>query len=119
MEVQAKSFKGVMSTITGVWKTGLSQMAGINQQGMVIDGSFFDVVKDKAMQLSEKLQNLQASGKFDEIQKGLAKFASSVGDGVDKALPKIIGFGSYVLNNGPQIMNTIKFIGTAFLTWKA
>lgn len=119
MEVQAKSFKGVMSTITGVWKTGLSQMAGINQEGMVIDGSFFDVVKDKAIQLSEKLQNLQASGKFDEIQKGLAKFASSVGDGVDKALPKIMGFGSYVLNNGPQIMNTIKFIGTAFLTWKA
>lgn len=119
MEVQSKSFKGVMSTISGVWKSGLSQMAGINQEGLVIDGSFFDVVKDKAMQLSEKLQKLQASGKFDEIQKGLAKFASSVGDGVDKALPKIMGFGSYVLNNGPQIMNTIKFIGTAFLTWKA
>ncbi len=40
MEVQAKSFKGVMSTISGVWKSGLSQMAGISEDGLVIDGSF-------------------------------------------------------------------------------
>ena len=119
MEVQAKSFKGVMSTISGVWKSGLAQMAGISEDGLVIDGSFFDVIKDKALQLSDKLQKLQASGKFEEIQKSLSKFASSAGDAIDKALPKLIGFGDYVANNGPKIMNTIKFIGIAFLTWKA
>lgn len=119
MEVQAKSFKGVMSTISGVWKSGLSQMAGISEEGLVIDGSFFDVIKDKAMQLSEKLQELQKSGKFEEIQKSLGEFATSASDAVEKALPKIMDFGEYVANNGPQIMNTIKFIGIAFLTWKA
>ena len=119
MEVQAKSFKGVMSTISGVWKSGLAQMAGISEDGLVIDGSFFDVIKDKALQLSDKLQKLQASGKFEDIQKSLSKFASSAGDAIDKALPKLIGFGDYVANNGPKIMNTIKFIGIAFLTWKA
>lgn len=119
MEVQAKSFKGVMSTISGVWKSGLAQMAGISEDGLVIDGSFFDVIKDKALQLSDKLQKLQASGKFEEIQKSLSKFASSAGDAIDKALPKLIGFGDYVANNGYKIMNTIKFIGIAFLTWKA
>lgn len=119
MEVQAKSFKGVMSTISGVWKSGLSQMAGISEEGLVIDGSFFDVIKDKAMQLSEKLQDLQKSGKFEEIQKSLGEFATSASDAVEKALPKIMDFGEYVANNGPQIMNTIKFIGIAFLTWKA
>ena len=119
MEVQAKSFKGVMSTISGVWKSGLSQMAGISEEGLVIDGSFFDVIKDKAIQLSEKLQELQKSGKFEEIQKSLGEFATSASDAVEKALPKIMDFGEYVANNGPQIMNTIKFIGIAFLTWKA
>ena len=119
MEVQAKSFKGVMSTISGVWKSGLSQMAGISEEGLVIDGSFFDVIKDKAMQLSEKLQELQKSGKFEEIQKSLGEFATSASDAVEKALPKIMDFCEYVANNGPQIMNTIKFIGIAFLTWKA
>lgn len=82
MEVQAKSFKGVMSTISGVWKSGLAQMAGISEDGLVIDGSFFDVIKDKA-------------------------------------LPKLIDFGDYVLNNAPSLINNIKFIGIAFLTWKA
>ncbi len=119
MDVQAKSFKGVMSTITGVWKSGLARMAGISKDGLVIDGSFFDVIKDKALQLSEKLQKLQESGKFDEIQKSLAQFASSAGDAIDKALPKLVDFGNYVLNNGPKIMSTVKFIGMAFLTWKA
>lgn len=119
MDVQAKSFKGVMSTITDVWKSGLARMAGISKEGLVIDGSFFDVIKDKALQLSEKLQKLQESGKFDEIQKSLAQFASSAGDAIDKALPKLVDFGNYVLNNGPKIMSTVKFIGMAFLTWKA
>lgn len=119
MEVQAKSFKGVMSTISGVWKSGLAQMAGISEDGLVIDGSFFDVIKDKALQLSDKLQKLQASGKFEDIQKSLSKFASSAGDAVDKALPKLIDFGDYVLNNAPSLINNIKFIGIAFLTWKA
>lgn len=119
MEVQAKSFKGVMSTISGVWKSGLAQMAGISEDGLVIDGSLFDVIKDKALQLKDKLQELQDSGKFEEIQKSLSKFATSASDAVEKALPKIMDFGEYVANNGPQIMNTIKFIGIAFLTWKA
>lgn len=119
MEVQAKSFKGVMSTISGVWKSSLSQMAGISDEGLVIDGSLFDVIKDKALQLSEQLQKLQASGKFEEIQKSLGRFATSASDAVEKALPKIMDFGEYVANNGPQIMNTVKFIGIAFLTWKA
>lgn len=119
METQAKSFKGVMSTISGVWKSGLAQMAGISEDGLVIDGSFFDVLKDKALQLSDKLQELQANGEFEKIQKSLSKFANSAGDAIDKALPKLIDFGDYVLNNAPSIMNNIKFIGTAFLTWKA
>ena len=108
-----------MSTISGVWKSSLSQMAGISDEGLVIDGSLFDVIKDKALQLSEQLQKLQASGKFEEIQKSLGRFATSASDAVEKALPKIMDFGEYVANNGPQIMNTVKFIGIAFLTWKA
>jgi hypothetical protein len=119
MEVQAKSFKGVMSTISGVWKSGLSQMAGISEDGLVIDGSFFDVVKDKAMQLSENLQDLQKSGKFEDLQKSLGKFATDVSDAIDDALPKVMEFADYVLNNGPQIMSTIKFIGVSFIAWKA
>lgn len=39
MEIQAKSYKGIMSTITGVWKTGLANMAGISGTGEIIEGS--------------------------------------------------------------------------------
>lgn len=118
MEVQAGSFKGLMSTITGVWKSGLSQMAGIDQEGLIIDGSMFDVVKDKVSMFKDKIELLQKSGKFDELQQSFGNFANDVSEGLETALPKLLDFGKYVLNNGPQIMNTVKYIGIAFLGWK-
>lgn len=119
MQIQANSFKGVMSTISGVWKSGLAQMAGISNEGLVVDGSFFDVIKDKAVQISEKLQGLQASGKFEELQKSFGKFATDISNGIDIALPKLMNLGNYMLTHGPQIMNIARFIGMSFLTWKA
>lgn len=119
MEVQSKTFKGLMSTIGGIWKTGLSEMAGISSEGLIVDGSMFDVVKEKVGSLSDKMQLLQKSGKFSEIQKSFGKFATDVANGIDSALPKLIDFGSYVLNHGPEIMNIAKFIGISFLSWKA
>lgn len=117
MEVQAKSFKGIMSTISGVWKSGLARMAGIGEDGLIIDGSALDILKDKALLLSEKLQKMQESGKFDELQKSLSKFVSDASKKFDEMIPKIKEFGKFVLNNGPLIGNTIKFIGTSFVAW--
>ena len=53
------------------------------------------------------------------MQKSLGKFATDVSDAIDDALPKVMEFADYVLNNGPQIMSTIKFIGVSFIAWKA
>lgn len=119
MQIQANSFKGVMSTISGVWKSGLAQMAGVSDEGLVVKGSFFDVIKDKAVQISENLQGLQASGKFEELQKSFGKFATDISNGIDIALPKLMNLGNYMLTHGPQIMNIARFIGMSFLTWKA
>lgn len=119
MQIQANSFKGVMSTISGVWKSGLAQMAGVSDEGLVVKGSFFDVIKDKAVQISENLQGLQASGKFEELQKSFGKFATDISNGIDTALPKLMNLGNYMLSHGPQIMNIAKFIGISFLTWKS
>lgn len=55
MEIQAKSYKGIMSTITGVWKTGLANMAGISGTGEIIEGSAFDAAKEGLPKKKKKL----------------------------------------------------------------
>ena len=47
MEIQATSFSGLWSTITGVFKTSLATMAGISATGEVVVGGFFDNLKKK------------------------------------------------------------------------
>lgn len=119
MEVQAQSFAGIMSTITGVWKTGIAQMAGMSNSGEIVKGSMFDVIKTKAQQLGKSMEKMQANGTFETLQKNLGKFTTDVANGIDAALPKVMGFANYVMANGPQIANTAIWIGKAFLAWKA
>lgn len=69
MEIQAKSYKGLMSTISGVWKTGLAQMAGISGTGEIIEGSAFDAAKEGLNWIANKMQDMSKAGAFERIGK--------------------------------------------------
>ncbi len=118
METQAKTYKGVMSTITGIWKTGLAEMAGVSPTGKIVEGSFFDVIKTKAEEFGKTLERMQADGTFQKLQTRIADFASIAAQKLEEIIPKIIQFGDYVIKNGPQILSAIKWIGGAFIAWK-
>lgn len=79
MEIQAKSYKGLMSTISGVWKTGLANMAGISGTGEIIEGSAFDAAKEGLSWVATKMQNMANAGTFEQIGK---KIGSAVQTGV-------------------------------------
>jgi hypothetical protein len=119
MEIQSKSWGGLVSTISGIAKTGLAQISGIAQNGDIIKGSAFDIAKQKLTQLADAFTKLQESGKFDELQKKLSDLVSNGLAKVEEYVPKIIEFGQKVIDNGPQIIDTVEKIGIGFLTWKA
>lgn len=79
MEIQAKSYKGLMSTISGVWKTGLANMAGISGTGEIIEGSAFDAAKDGLSWVADKMQEMANAGTFEQIGQ---KIGSAVQTGV-------------------------------------
>lgn len=150
MELQSKTFKGLMSTVSGIWKNGLARMAGIDSTGTIIKGSMFDVVKEKVSKLGEVMLRLQEDGTFDKIQSKIAELVSNGFDKLEQCLPSIIAFGENILSNAPQIFNslidgitnvgdltkniidlgtyltdngpsiidTVKFIGAGFIGWK-
>lgn len=118
MKTQAKTYRGLMSTITGIWKSGLAEMAGIAPTGEIVKGSFFDIIKTKVESLASMLTKMQADGTFQKIQVRIADFTSVAIQKLEELIPKVIQFGDYVIQNGPRIISIAKWIGGAFLTWK-
>ena len=96
MEIQAKSYKGLMSTVSGVWKTGLAQMAGISGTGEIIEGSAFDAAKEGLGWVSDKMQSLSKSGTFEKIGK---KIGSTVQTGIK--------YGKKVLDVAKRIKDSV------------
>ena len=96
MEIQTKSYKGLMSTISGVWKTGLAQMAGISGTGEIIEGSAFDAAKEGLGWVSDKMQSLSKSGTFEKIGK---KIGSTVQTGIK--------YGKKVLDVAKRIKDSV------------
>lgn len=119
MDIQSKSWNGLVSTISGVAKNGLARIAGISQTGEIIPGSAFDIAKQKISQLADVFTRLQESGKFDELQKQFGELVSNGFQKIEEITPKVVDFAQKVIDNGPKIINTVKLIGEGFIAWKA
>lgn len=103
MEIQAKSYKGLMSTISGVWKTGLAQMAGISGTGEIIEGSAFDSAKEGLNWIANKMQDMSKSGTFEKIGK---KIGSTVQTGI-KYGKKVIDVAKKIKDSVADTIKTI------------
>lgn len=69
MDLQANSFKGLWSTVTGVFKTSLAMMMGISKEGEVVVGGMFDTIKGKVKILADLLTKWSTDGTIDRIGK--------------------------------------------------
>lgn len=103
MEIQAKSYKGLMSTISGVWKTGLAQMAGISGTGEIIEGSAFDAAKEGLNWIANKMQDMSKAGAFGRIGK---KIGTVVQTGI-KYGKKVIDVAKKIKDSVADTIKTI------------
>lgn len=103
MEIQAKSYKGLMSTISGVWKTGLAQMAGISGTGEIIEGSAFDAAKEGLNWIANKMQDMSKAGVFERIGK---KIGTVVQTGI-KYGKKVIDVAKKIKDSVADTIKTI------------
>ena len=118
MVKQAKTLKGLMSTIGGVAKSGLAKIMGITDTGATAKGSMFDVIKKQAQSFATAMEKMQTNGTFDKLQQDLGKFATDVGAGISAAMPHVVNFVSYCLTHVPQIATGIKVLATGFAAFK-
>ncbi len=82
MDRQARTFKGTMSTITGVFGSSLAQIAGISEDGTIKIGSLFDTVRTKALELGNKMQQMQEDGTFAKWGESAAKAVNGISEAI-------------------------------------
>ncbi len=82
MEKQSKTLKGVWSTVTGITKSSLASIVGMQADGTIKQGSLFDFLKKKIQTVANTLQKWQSDGTLDKIAKkatqGFKKIIASV-----------------------------------------
>lgn len=76
MEKQASTMKGIISTISGVMKSGMATMVGITADGTIKQGSLMDTLKSKAKTVADTFVKWQQDGTFEKIGDLLSKSIS-------------------------------------------
>ncbi|MGE7828963.1 hypothetical protein [Paenibacillus sp. NPDC093718] len=110
MEKQAATYKGLVSTITGTWKTGLAEIVGVTSDGTIRQGSLFEKLKKKADEVSKRFQKWASDGTFKKIGDKL----SSMVDKFEDKLPAIKQFFIDLKTPMEIVGNILKEIGKAF-----
>lgn len=100
MEKQAKTVRGMWSTVTGVTKNALANILGMQNDGTVKAGSFLDLIRDKVGSLAEAFQQAQADGTIDAIGEKVAKAAEIAGkamEGIGNAIKWVYGNANWLI----------------------
>lgn len=130
MEAQAKTIRGMWSTVTGVTKSGLATLLGMTEEGSVRSGSALDILSGKVGGLAKKFDQWQQDGTikrwaqaFDSgvkktlevvspIMQTLGKGVKFVADNLNVIAPIALGavVGFKALNVASQAANAIKLV---------
>lgn len=111
-EKQAKTAKGLWSTVTGVTKSSLAKIVGMTDEGTVRQGSLYEKLKNQLERVVAVLDKWQQDGTIDEIA-----------EKVTKAVEDMITFFSnlfeFVNKHRTLIETMLVFVSSVYLATKA
>ena len=101
----SKSTKGMWSTVTGVTKTSLANLVGMQNDGTIKSGSMLDKLKGKVAQLADRLTKWQNDGTLERIGAKLTAAFTTIYNAIAK-----------VYNFFKKYQDIIIFLGTFVAT---
>jgi len=108
----AGTAKGLWSTITGVTKSSLAKIVGMQEDGTIKQGSLHMQLKDKIKQAADQLQKWQQDGTFEKIGK-------QVTETVNKIIKTAKGIYNFVKKHKEVIKFILVIAGTIYTVVKA
>lgn len=113
MEIQSKTLKGTMSTVTGVAKNALAQLMGVTADGTIKVGGLFDKLKGKVNIVADTLQKWSNDGAITratkKIEEGFKLAGKSIGwvkDNSNWLIPVTVGLVGAL--SALKVINTIR-----------
>ncbi|MEG0069793.1 MAG: hypothetical protein RR795_02775 [Cetobacterium sp.] len=111
-EKQAKTMKGLWSTVTGVTKSSLAKIVGMTEDGTIKQGSLYMKLKEQVERVVAVLNRWQEDGTIDKIA-----------EKVTKAVENMITFFSdlfdFIKEHRVLIETILVLVGSIYLTIKA
>lgn len=119
MEIQAKSFSGLWSTVVGVFKTSLATMAGISATGEVQIGGLFDNLKKKMQLVIDKLADWQKNGQLQAWSDRVSQAFSKMWAVAEKIIAGLVAAAKWIAKHWAVIEPIVAGVVAGFLTFKA
>ena len=105
-EKQANTLRGMLSTITGITKSALSRIVGMQENGTIKSESLLGRIKEKAEILADSLTKWQEDGTIE----GIATKVNEVFTKIYNIILKVINF----ISDNRQIIITLSSMAVAF-----
>lgn len=103
-EAMANTFKGKWSTITGVAKSALAKIVGMNEDGTIRVGSMYEKLKDQMQKVIDVLNKALEDGTVEKI-------AEQVTNAINYMIENIKEIISFVIEYQDVIKTTTVFVG--------
>lgn len=111
-EKQARTMKGLLSTVTGSIKSSLKQIVGIQKDGTIKQGSMYEKVKEQIKGVTNTLLKWKQDGTITRI-------ASNVTEAVMKIMEIIKKLFNFFMKYKWVIELALVFVGVIYTTVKA
>lgn len=111
-EAQAKTFKGMWSTITGITKSALAKIVGMNEDGTIRTGSLYEKLKEKMQLVIDVLNKWMEDGTIEKI-------AEQVTTAIEKMVKAFVKVASFIIKYQDWIKTFLVFAGTFYAVVKA
>ncbi|MGL5428570.1 MAG: hypothetical protein ACRDAS_11720 [Cetobacterium sp.] len=111
-EKQAKTLKGLWSTVTGVAKSSLAKIVGMTDEGTIRQGSLYEKLKTQIERVVGVLNKWQEDGTIEAI-------AEKVTVAVEKMITFFSDLFEFIKEHRVLIETILVFVGSIYLTVKA
>lgn len=112
MEKLAGTTKGMWSTVTGITKSALATMVGMNIDGSVRAGSALDILKEHVQKLSKSFEQWQNDGTIDQWAQRADQAAAMAVTTIKKAIKAF----KWLKNNADWLVPSIAGVVAAVKT---
>jgi len=117
-EKQSKTMKGMWSTITGVTKTSLASIVGMQEDGTIKQGSMYDLLKKRIQTVVDTLQRWQQDGTIQKITENINAAVSSSIDVIKNIWTVATDTYNFIRDNWSLIAPVIITITSALVAYK-